>query len=270
MIKNLKKVYRFINKQFPFLFVIRFSANMYRTWFHKKNLVRTDAQQKQSPPFGLFSGQFLSHKGKSSQKWSQYLPIYDELIPELHAAFGSQIRVLEIGVQAGGSIEIWRKVFGRQATIYGIDIDHEVANLELDAHIRIGSVTNYKFLSGVAKELGSIDFVIDDGSHHSLQQRQALEVLFPYLSNNSVYVIEDIEHSYYWNKHGGYLRPGSIVQRMKRVIDVMNKNFFLFPVSRPLKMDFTNLYSLTFHTGVIIIRKREKILPYIIRTKPSE
>jgi hypothetical protein len=46
-----------------------------------------------------------------------FLPIYDEVILEIKKKFCTPISILEIGVQKGGSLEIWRSIFGEQAKI---------------------------------------------------------------------------------------------------------------------------------------------------------
>jgi hypothetical protein len=42
------------------------------------------------------------------------------VVLEVKKKFGTDISLLEIGVQAGGSLEIWRSIFGQKAKIYGI------------------------------------------------------------------------------------------------------------------------------------------------------
>ncbi len=176
------------------------------------------------------------------------------------------IKILEIGVQNGGSIQIWRQIFGQTASIWGIDIDPRCAEMELDAEIRIGSSADRNFLKKISNEAGYFDLIIDDGSHHSKHQRIALECLFPYLSNDGSYVIEDIEHSYYWGKAGGYLRPGSIIENSKRLVDYLNTDFFIFPKLSSFKIDTKSVLSVTFLQGMVIVKKRQKIQPNIVWT----
>ncbi len=52
---------------------------------------------------------FWAHRGLLSDKWEQYLPIYEsELRP--HLEHGVPISLLEIGVLNGGSLEVWHKL----------------------------------------------------------------------------------------------------------------------------------------------------------------
>ena len=80
-------------------------------------------------------------------------------------------------------MKLWRKYFGKQAVIYGIDINPECANLNFTTeNIRIGDQSDQKFLLKVAKEMKSIDIIIDDGSHRMDHIRKSLSILFPKLN----------------------------------------------------------------------------------------
>ena len=53
-------------------------------------------------------------------KWHHYFEVYERHLARLRSANPT---VLEIGVQQGGSMEMWRQYFGGSARIFGIDID---------------------------------------------------------------------------------------------------------------------------------------------------
>ena len=67
-----------------------------------------------------FEGLFWNHKGKIVHKWQHYLPIYEKFLKKYK---NEPIKFLEIGVAEGGSLSLWRKYFGANATIFGVDID---------------------------------------------------------------------------------------------------------------------------------------------------
>ena len=59
---------------------------------------------------------------KPVHKWHHYIPIYDRYFSRWR---NTNFRFLEIGVWNGGSLEMWRKYFGDEAVIFGIDIDED-------------------------------------------------------------------------------------------------------------------------------------------------
>jgi hypothetical protein len=71
---------------------------------------------------------FGQHTGYVSDKWVQYLFIYDQLF-ERFQCDGKPITLLEIGVQNGGSLEIWEKYLPENSKIYGVDINKKCAEL---------------------------------------------------------------------------------------------------------------------------------------------
>ena len=89
--------------------------------------------------------------------------------------------------------------------------------------------------------------------------------LFPVLEENGVYIIEDIETSY-WTKNGlygyktnyGYKHPKSIVELFKNVIDCVNNEFMLKTIATPIK-HLDMIKSITFAYNCIIIVKHKSI-----------
>lgn len=143
---------------------------------------------------------FAEHKGSLVHKWHHYIPLYDKYFSRFR---GERVRMLEIGVSKGGSLAMWRKYFGGDAIIYGIDIDPSCAAFNgQDAQVRIGSQDDSRFLEAVVTEMGGIDIVLDDGSHVMRHIKSSLMALFPLLSTGGIYLIEDL-HTCYWSQFGG-------------------------------------------------------------------
>ena len=65
---------------------------------------------------------FYKHKGRQISKWTQYIPLYHRHFSKFR---GKDINIMEIGLAAGGSLQLWRKYFGPKAKIYGIDIHQD-------------------------------------------------------------------------------------------------------------------------------------------------
>ena len=77
------------------------------------------------------------------------------------------LRMLEIGVNAGGSIAMWRSYFGDgfdEFEYHGIDINPECARFHrpsVNEHVHIGSQLNRTFLREVVAAFGPFDIVLD-------------------------------------------------------------------------------------------------------------
>ena len=72
----------------------------------------------------------LFNKSKNlSSKWVKYFDVYEENFLKFK---GKNITFVEIGVSNGGSLEIWKKYFGPNSKIIGIDINPECKKFEKD------------------------------------------------------------------------------------------------------------------------------------------
>lgn len=72
---------------------------------------------------------YATHTGKVSDKWSSYLTEYERFFSEYR---DKPVRLLEIGVQNGGSLEIWSQYFTNARKFIGCDIDPACAQLRYD------------------------------------------------------------------------------------------------------------------------------------------
>ena len=80
---------------------------------------------------------------KSSIKWKKYFPIYEKLFENYK---NKSITFVEIGILDGGSLEIWKKYFGKKSRIIGIDNNPECAKLQNENYeIVIGSQSDPEF-----------------------------------------------------------------------------------------------------------------------------
>jgi GT2 family glycosyltransferase len=165
---------------------------------------------------------FAAHRGKVSDKWASYLDQYDRLFAPYRRA---RIRLLEIGVQNGGSLEIWARYFPRARQIVGCDIDPACAALRYeDPRIRviIGDAGSEAVQQTILRETGGLEIVLDDGSHQSRDIVASFSRYFPLLSTNGLYVVEDLHCSYWGRFGGGLFDPFSAVAFLKRLADVVN------------------------------------------------
>jgi hypothetical protein len=92
---------------------------------------------------------------------------------------GSNVKFLEIGIDEGGSLEVWRKYLGAQATVFGIDVNPACATrVDAPNQCRIGSQADLGFLRRIVEEMGGVDVVLDDGSHVAPHQLSVLQHYF--------------------------------------------------------------------------------------------
>jgi hypothetical protein len=123
---------------------------------------------------------FYSNADTLVFKWRHYLKIYEDHLSRFR---NTPFHMLEIGVAQGGSLSLWRRYFGPEALLFGIDIDDRCRQFDKrDAHVRIGSQDDPAFLRSVVSEMGGVDVVLDDGSHMASHQLTSFQVLFPLLN----------------------------------------------------------------------------------------
>ena len=166
---------------------------------------------------------FLTNQGKVIHKWKHYFPAYEQHFSRF---VNRPILFLEIGVSKGGSLEMWKRYFGPHAQIVGIDLDPSCAIHEQDQiSIRIGDQSDTTFLQSVLDEFGIPDVVLDDGSHMMNHLVETFQYLYPRISSNGVYFVEDL-HTCYWEEYGGQLREeNNFIEISKNLIDELNADW---------------------------------------------
>ena len=189
----------------------------------------------------------------SIHKWENYFEIYESYFRKFRQ---KNVRMLEIGVQYGGSLKMWMEYFSN-AKIFGIDINPDCKNLETkNIDIQIGSQNDKKFLKEYANYVENIDIIIDDGGHTMEQQLNTFRILFPILNDGGIYVVEDIESSYQNMYGGGPNRKGTFVEFSKKVIDYINANHSDFSTLKP-NWYSTNIEYIHFYNNVIVFKKQK-------------
>jgi hypothetical protein len=172
----------------------------------------------------ITSNRFEEYVFKKSHRNVHKVLHYFEIYEKFFSGYlGRPIRMLEIGVQNGGSTQMWKDYFAEGSLIVGIDIDSKCKQLEEDGiSICIGSQADPDFLRSVNAEYGPFDIILDDGSHINEHQIITFESLFPLLADGGIYMCEDT-HTSYWKLFGGGLYDqASYVEYSKYLIDVVN------------------------------------------------
>ena len=206
---------------------------------------------------------FRNNNKRLIDKWTHYFDIYDRYFSRYR---NKDIVVLEIGVFQGGSLQMWKNYFGKQAKIYGIDIDPRCKSFEEEnIQIFIGSQSDRKFLREVKAQIPPIDILIDDGGHTMQQQIVTYEELFSHVKENGVYLCEDLHTSYWLKFGGGHKRRGTFIEYSKNFIDYLNA-YHSYQKSLQIN-DFTkSVDSIHYYDSIIVIEKGEKVAPHTEQT----
>lgn len=212
---------------------------------------------------------YAEHSGKVSDKWSSYLVEYGRIFSEYR---DKPVTLLEIGVQNGGSLEIWSKFFTNAQKLVGCDINSDCAKLVYEDQrvvVVVGDADSDAVHAIVLQHAPVFDVIIDDGSHRSSDIVKSFARYFPHLADGGVFVAEDLHCSYWAEFEGGLFDPFSSVSFFKRLADIVNHQHWGSAKSRAdilrgffLKFDFqideevlTHIHSIEFVNSIAVIRK---------------
>lgn len=163
---------------------------------------------------------FEKTRGRGVHKWMHYFDVYHRHFQKYR---GRRIKLVEFGVNVGGSAQMWREYFGTRTKMYGVDNDPRCKKWETPwFKIFIGDQADRQFLRKIAKKIGPIDIVIDDGGHYPHQQIATFEEFYPLVKPGGVFLIEDLHTSYIPKYDGGLHRPGTFIEYAKPMIDKLN------------------------------------------------
>src|SRR5450631_571956 len=101
---------------------------------------------------------FTKNTGRLIHKYRHYFEIYDRHFSRFR---GTDVHVVEFGVSHGGSLQMWKRYFGPQAHIFGIDINPQCKKLEEEQiQIFIGDQDDRRFLQSLAEKIPRMDILI--------------------------------------------------------------------------------------------------------------
>jgi len=199
-----------------------------------------------------FADVHTDHRGKVSDKWSFYLQEYERLLSPIRS---KKVSVLEIGVQNGGSLEIWNEYFSNSISIVGCDIDEKCSQLVYEdpkVQVVVGDVLTEETQTRILKIQPNFDLIIDDGSHNSLDIIKTFLGLFKQLNSDGIYIIEDLHCSYWDEFQGGLHNPQSAIAFFKLLIDQINEaHWGNKGLAAPLFGDFEYLLPEYFFEDVV-------------------
>lgn len=198
---------------------------------------------------------FFNKLDKKCDKWYPYFHAYEKHLKKFK---GTEFKLLEIGVQNGGSIELWHHYFGDKCSIYGVDIDERIKTLEydFDVDIVVGDQEDIEFWKEYISKRGFFDVIIDDGGHTMKQQENTIMTLFGKLNYGGIYIIEDT-HTSYWDQFGGgFKKDGSFIENMKSLVDLLHTQHIKEEKPpRNIINAFHGLSSISFYDSMVVLEK---------------
>lgn len=129
-------------------------------------------------------------EGRGLWKWGQSLDAYQFHLSKM----SGKINLMEVGVQSGGSIEMWKANLGPELHYFGVDIDTRCMAFE-DASTKIfigdqGQAATWQHL--FQNGMPSLNVAIDDGGHLPIQMLTTLQQVWPHMLPGGVFAVEDI------------------------------------------------------------------------------
>ena len=199
---------------------------------------------------------WLFEEHRCIDKWVHYFQIYEKWFSPYR---GKEIVFVEIGVQNGGSIQMWKDYFGKDAQIVGVDIDERCKQFEEEKiSIEIGSQEDPAFWAAFRKKYPRVDILLDDGGHTMNQQIVTFREMFPHIKDGGLYMCEDCHTSYFNNKFwsGGLKREGTFIEFTKNLIDEINA----YHMDDNLNPNYNtnNIGGLHFYDSVVVVEKKRK------------
>lgn len=141
---------------------------------------------------------------------------------------GQNVNFLEIGIDKTESLKLWKGYFG-SVNLHGLDIDDKEFN---DTEVTLHKIdqSNALELDKFVATVGiKFDVILDDGSHVPEHQILTINKLWDLVEPGGIYIIEDIETSY-WKKseiYGYRFNAGrrGIMHEFIKLIDIINSEF---------------------------------------------
>ncbi|MBR1647011.1 MAG: class I SAM-dependent methyltransferase [Selenomonadaceae bacterium] len=208
---------------------------------------------------------WLFEEHRCIYKWAHYFPIYEKWF---EAYRGKEIVFVEVGVQNGGSIQMWHDYFGKDAKIVGIDIIpvcKQFEDPEQNIFVEIGSQDDPNFWAAFKEKYPRVDILLDDGGHQFNQQILTFREMFPHIKDGGLYMCEDCHTSYAYSMRCGTCEPiilnggvgvkGTFIEFTKNLIDEINA--FHTNGTLPPNYNTLNMGGIHFYDSVVVVEKKK-------------
>lgn len=206
---------------------------------------------------------FDRHNGRLIGKIDHFFDNYESHFSPYR---DTAVRVLELGINEGGSLELWRAYFGPAAQIHGVDINPQAARCApADCAVHIGSQVDSNFLQRLLEKHGPFDIVIDDGSHLMQDQIQSFELIYPCMAESGVYVCEDAFTSY-WPEYGGELgKTSTFIEYAKQLVDELHA-YWIHDDHLKVSPFTRSTGAIHFYSGTVVFQRQSVTEPrYVVK-----
>lgn len=178
-----------------------------------------------------------------------------------------RLNILEVGIggyenpaDGGASLRMWKEYFPN-SRIFGIDIYDKSQHDQDRIKTFKGSQVDEEFLTRVAREIGTIDIIVDDGSHIIEHVITTFKILFPLMSPDGIYVVEDLQTSYWehvvgqnWGGSKSLIASHTSMNFFKSLSDGLNYEEFTLDEYVPSYFD-KHIISMHFYHNLVFIYK---------------
>jgi demethylmacrocin O-methyltransferase len=182
------------------------------------------------------------------------LPIYDEVFKRLK---DEPIRLLELGILGGGSLQMWRDYF-QKGIIIGFDREPFMADYGDRVFFKQGDQGDPGAFRWI-KDEWPFDIIIDDCAHQGALARASFNILFPHLKPGGIYVVEDWGTGYWGSAwpdgtpyESGKIHTGGMVGFIHELVDETGADD-IRELARPSKFEWMRL-----SWGQCIIKKANR------------
>lgn len=240
----------------------------------KSVLIKDSDSECYAPKDNAMYDFFLKSTSGNIHKWLHYFEIYHMFFNGFRQK--KNIRVMEIGVGKGGSLNLWRQYFDESAIIVGVDINQNAQrfeNKEARTFVRIGDQANPKFLNKIADEFREFNIIIDDGGHTTNQQITSFIHLYDSLSKDGIYLVEDT-HSNYWKKFQDRKDGLTFIDLAKDLVNLLHDPYQSMSIGYPLRVDnpnklrelrvskfYSETKSICFFDSIVVFTKGKRAFP---------
>lgn len=222
-------------------------------------------------PLPVPLGRLFTLFGSDKQKpgWHNYGPAYQALFGRWKYR---PLKMLEIGIGGygeslgGASLLAWQAFFPF-GTIHGADIEDKTVLSGWRRPVSILDQSSPEQLTDLKQRHAPFDIVIDDGSHFNAHQIVSFEHLFDAVRDGGIYVIEDVQTSFWPGKVGQATWDGASIADpgfkdtcfgyFLEMAKYLNQDEFLdrAGVNEAFATRARSIRQITFEHNLIIVRK---------------